>query len=399
MEKAEMSALDAYLNRVYKIIILMAPIAAMMSAICFSIFKAVGWYASVPMAALVVFDITNVIYTSTAIWLFRTCIGEDGLLKREKLRNGKIFISAVILIQWNFISYMVPAREWWAFAFFFIVLAVFFFDMKMMTVVSGGILVSTVLSWFIKGRYLFVEKGKYFYPDVILRVICITLTIATLLGLTYFGGKFLVEELEKYVNYDTLTHLLNRRSMDNYLQAAYRQANTGKATFCLMMMDIDDFKKVNDTYGHDCGDEVLRSVANTVSCGVKKNDNVFRWGGEEILILLNTDEEKAVAAAERIRKDIAKDPINYRGNIEVSVTVTIGVSAYKNGSSIQDLMDDADAKLYYGKRHGKNQVVNVLPDNDSDHHGKEKRKQEKTSEKTAGMAFGSLFRERISQPV
>lgn len=387
MEHTEMSAIDAYLNRVYKIIILMAPIAAMMSAVCFTIFKIVGWYASVPTVALVIFDLSNVVYTSTAIWFFRTCIGEDGLLKRDKLRNGKRFITAVILIQWNFISYMVPAREWWAFAFFFIVLAVFFFDMKMMAVVSGGVLLSTVVSWVVKYETLFVDSGKYMMPDIILRVICISLTIATLIGLTWFGGRFLVEELEKYVNYDTLTHLLNRRSMDNYLQAAYRQAKTGKAVFCLMMMDIDDFKKVNDTFGHDCGDAVLRSVANTVSCGVKKNDNVFRWGGEEILILLNTDEERAVAAAERIRKDIAKDPINYRDEVDVSVTVTIGVSAYKNGASIQDLMDDADRKLYYGKHHGKNQVVNRLPEDYEDK--KPEDKQEKAPVTKSGQAVFS----------
>ena len=68
---------------------------------------------------------------------------------------------------------------------------------------------------------------------------------------------------------------------------------------CLLLMDIDDFKKVNDTYGHDCGDEVLKYVAGTVSTGVRKNDSVFRWGDEEILVLLNTDEEKAVWKASR----------------------------------------------------------------------------------------------------
>ena len=170
-----------------------------------------------------------------------------------------------------------------------------------------------------------------------------------------------MEELEKYVNYDTLTHLLTRRSMGNYLQAAHEHAETGKTTFCLMLMDIDDFKKVNDTYGHDCGDEVLRYVAGVVSTGVRKNDHVFRWGGEEILVLLNADEAKAVAAAERIRHDIEKDVVNYRDEVSVHVTVTIGISAYRGGTSIQDMMDDADAKLYYGKRHGKNQVVNQLP--------------------------------------
>ena len=126
------------------------------------------------------------------------------------------------------------------------------------------------------------------------------------------------------------------------------------------MMDIDDFKKVNDTYGHDCGDEVLKYVAGIVSTGVRKNDNVFRWGGEEILVLINADEDRAVAVAERIRHNIEKNIVHYRDDVNVNVTVTIGVSSYKGNKSIQEMMDDADAKLYYGKRHGKNQVVSVL---------------------------------------
>lgn len=361
MEQQEMSALDAYLNRVYKIIILMPPIAAMMAAICFTIFKLIGWYAIVNTTALIIFDIFNFIYLAIAIYLFRTCIGKDGLLKPGKLKTGKIFISTIILIQWNFISYMVPAREWWAFAFFFIVLAVFFFDMKMISIVAGGILWSTIISWIINSDNLMVASGDYFMADLILRVICITLTTSTLFALTYFGGKFLVEELEKYVNYDTLTHLLNRRSMGNYLQAAHRHAETGRTTFCLLLLDIDDFKKVNDTHGHDCGDEVLKYVAGTVSTSVRKNDSVFRWGGEEILVLLDMDEDKAVEMAERIRQDIEKNSVKYRDGIVVNVTVTIGVSSYIGGRSIQDMMDDADAKLYFGKRNGKNQVVNILP--------------------------------------
>ena len=198
--------------------------------------------------------------------------------------------------------------------------------------------------------------------EAVVRICCVIWTMAVMLVITYFGSKFLLEELEKYANYDTLTHLLNRRSMDNYMQEAYRQATTGKSSFCLLMADIDDFKKVNDTYGHDCGDEVLKYVAQTISTGVKKNDSVFRWGGEEICILLNADEEQAVAAAERIRTDIARDRVNYRNEAEVSVTVTMGVAPYRDGMSIQAMMDDADAKLYWGKQHGKNRVVSILPE-------------------------------------
>ena len=357
----EMSALDAYLNRVYKIIILMAPLTALGSAVTFTAFKIIGWYSEVDTTALVIFDISNILYILTAIYLFRTCIGSDGLLRRDKLKTGKIFISAVILIQWNFISYLVPLTEWWAYAFLFMVLAVFFFDVKMMLFNSVGIIISLIISWFVKGDIFLLLAGEYSIPDFFLRTVCVFLTTMTIFALTYFGGKFLVEELEKYVNYDTLTHLLNRRSMDNYLQAAHKQANTGQTTFCLLLMDIDDFKSVNDTYGHDCGDEVLKAVAGIISNGVRKDDSVFRWGGEEILVLLNTDEGKALSIAENIRREVEEFVLNYRDELKISVTVTVGLATYGSGKSIQEMMDEADAKLYYGKRHGKNQVVTDLP--------------------------------------
>ena len=357
----EMSALDAYLNRVYKIIILMAPLTALGSAVTFTAFKIIGWYSEVDTTALVIFDISNLLYILTAIYLFRTCIGSDGLLRRDKLKTGKIFISAVILIQWNFISYLVPLTEWWAYAFLFMVLAVFFFDVKMMLFNSVGIIISLIISWFVKGDIFLLLAGEYSIPDFFLRTVCVFLTTMTIFALTYFGGKFLVEELEKYVNYDTLTHLLNRRSMDNYLQAAHKQANTGQTTFCLLLMDIDDFKSVNDTYGHDCGDEVLKAVAAIISNGVRKDDSVFRWGGEEILVLLNTDEGKALSIAENIRREVEEFVLNYRDELKISVTVTVGLATYGSGKSIQEMMDEADAKLYYGKRHGKNQVVTDLP--------------------------------------
>ena len=289
----------------------------------------------------------------------KTSFGEDGVLKREKLKWGKVFSVIVIIVQWNAISYMSPMREWWAFMFFFAAFGMLFFDMKMMLTTVIGVSVSTFISWAAMGE-LFVGPSDDPTKEAVVRVICVIWTMSVLLLITYFGSKFLVEELEKYANYNTLTHLLTRRSMNNYLQEAYRQANTGKSSFCLLMADIDDFKKVNDTYGHDCGDEVLKYVTQTISTGVKKTDTVFRWGGEEICILLKADEEHALEAAERIRNDIAQDSVNYRNEAQVSVTVTMGISPYRDGMTVQAMMDDADAKLYWGKKHGKNQVVSKI---------------------------------------
>lgn len=146
------------------------------------------------------------------------------------------------------------------------------------------------------------------------------------------------------------------------MNEAHRHAKAGRSDFTFALVDVDDFKRVNDTYGHDCGDEVLKYVAHTIMTGINKNDRVFRWGGEEICILFKAGLEHSLIAAERIRKDVEEDRINYRNEAHVTVTLTMGVAPYRDGMSVQDMMDDADAKLYWGKRHGKNQVVSVLPE-------------------------------------
>ncbi len=162
--------------------------------------------------------------------------------------------------------------------------------------------------------------------------------------------------LGKIANYDPLTRLLNRRSMSTYLKEAVEYAENNQQNFCLVLADIDDFKKFNDTYGHDCGDEVLVTVANMISGSVREDDYVCRWGGEEILVLLRADLEISVQIAERICRDIASNVINYK-NSEVKVTLTMGASAYSPEKTIEAMIEEADQNLYRGKRNGKNQVV------------------------------------------
>lgn len=389
MGKWEMSALDAYTNRVYKIIVLIIPIFCLCASTTITTLHFIGWYPDINETAMWLFDLSDVIYLSIGIYFIKTGFREDGIVYPDKLHAAKYTMAVIVIIQWNAISYIWPFTDFWAYCLLFTIVEAFFFDVKLVAFSTVGISVSMFISWFLKGGLLLPTEDNYFSANMTFRMVGLVLMLLSINIITYFGGHFLVEELEKYVNYDTLTHLLNRRSMDNYLQAAHRQAKTGQATFCLMMMDIDDFKKVNDTYGHDCGDEVLKYVAHTISTGVKKNDYVFRWGGEEILVLLNTDFDKALAAAERIRADIARDPVDYRGTTKVPVTITIGVSPYTVGATIQQMMDDADAKLYYGKKHGKNQVVGVLPDENGGDGGDKKDKNGNTI-KTPALAFELL---------
>ncbi|MCK4796958.1 MAG: GGDEF domain-containing protein, partial [Spirochaetes bacterium] len=122
--------------------------------------------------------------------------------------------------------------------------------------------------------------------------------------------------------------------------------------------DIDDFKKFNDTYGHDCGDFILVSIANTIKSILREQDNVARWGGEEFLLLLpDSNMEGAKITSEKIREKIASTPYYYN-DIKLEVTMTFGVSVFDNDSiDIDYYIAKADKALYKGKKSGKNCVV------------------------------------------
>lgn len=153
---------------------------------------------------------------------------------------------------------------------------------------------------------------------------------------------------------DPLTKAFNRRALYNIINAEI--AGEEHLFFGLIILDIDDFKKVNDTYGHITGDQVLVSVAKVIRENLREEDYFCRWGGEEFLLMIHGNDAEFEIVADRIRVSIEKQVFQAEEQ-EFSVTATLGISQYQNGLQIRTLIDMADQKLYYGKTHGKNQVV------------------------------------------
>jgi len=159
---------------------------------------------------------------------------------------------------------------------------------------------------------------------------------------------------------DALTGLHNRRYMESHLQTLAEQAALRSKPLALMILDIDYFKSINDTYGHDCGDDVLREFAMRVRKSIRGIDLACRYGGEEFVIVMpETDMHVAGMVAERLRRSIAGEPFAIeKGNKRIDVTISIGLSTLeKKGEPIADVLKRADVALYRAKHDGRNRVV------------------------------------------
>lgn len=162
--------------------------------------------------------------------------------------------------------------------------------------------------------------------------------------------------LEKISRKDPLTNISNRRDILEKIEYETIRFERNKKSFCIVMGDIDHFKSVNDTYGHECGDYVLKELVNAIVASIRKQDIVGRWGGEEFILLLpETQIDGGKVAAEKIRRKIAHKEFIYN-NKRIPITITFGISEYSNDKDIDGCIKEADTALYKGKNKGRNRV-------------------------------------------
>ena len=168
--------------------------------------------------------------------------------------------------------------------------------------------------------------------------------------------------LEQETVTDPLTGAYNKRFFYEILENSFEDFKRYGKKFSIIFIDIDNFKKINDNYGHMTGDLVLKTLVMIIKKTLRKNDLVFRFGGEEFVVLLpETDTENAIAIAERVREEIAKEQIEIKQNQTLSITVSCGVAAInKDMVNPKDLIEIADNALYKAKKEGKNRVCYLL---------------------------------------
>lgn len=161
------------------------------------------------------------------------------------------------------------------------------------------------------------------------------------------------ESISKIATVDDLTGLYKREVLDIFIKKIYEKSKRKSSFFSFIMIDIDDFKNVNDTYGHQKGDEVLAEISKIIKNSIRTMDIAFRYGGEELSVIFpDTKKDDAFKIAEKIRVNIEK---KYTNNM--NITVSIGISSNEDKSSDQiEIIKNADELLYEAKNNGKNQV-------------------------------------------
>jgi len=185
-------------------------------------------------------------------------------------------------------------------------------------------------------------------------------TFAAQVGLSVANIR-LREALRTQSIKDPLTGLYNRRFLTETLDREIRRAVRAEQSLGVLMLDLDHFKKFNDTYGHDAGDTILRETASFLTNSIRVEDIVCRFGGEEFVVILPTaDLNAAHARAERIRSKLREVTVLHQGQSLGIITVSVGVAALpEHGTSPKQLLEAADAALYRAKREGRDRVVNA----------------------------------------
>ena len=195
-------------------------------------------------------------------------------------------------------------------------------------------------------------------------------------GGAYLGVRFLEQArlssyasrraLARLATRDQLTGLPNRRDFEDQLATEIANFSRGGTILSIAIIDIDDFKRINDLYGHFAGDAALVHLASSMTKSSRQGDILARWGGEEFVVLFRSTGSKAAGeAAERIRHLLASEPIKLDGISEI-VRASIGVATIQNGDTIESLVSRADKALYRAKAGGKNRVEIADADNGYD---------------------------------
>lgn len=320
-----------------------------------AIFRYVG-LATIPWETLLLCTGLMVLYNGLLFGVFRS-----GFNKRFKDPSLTLFQMAVGTLWAMVIIYHSGSVRGGMLAMFLVVFVYGLFRLKVGQFLSLSLFV--IVSYGGVLYLLFRQNPEGFNMRVELMnfvVLAAVLPWFSLLGgyITSLREKVAraMETIELLAIHDDLTQVFNRRQMFQILEREKALGDRGVHPFSICIFDLDHFKRVNDTYGHDRGDTVLRTVAQTIQKNLRDIDHIARYGGEEfILILTNSGVSEAMQCAERVRR--LTEALTFEGMPETfRVTISVGVTKYTPSEDIRSSINRADIALYRAKAQGRNRV-------------------------------------------
>lgn len=225
----------------------------------------------------------------------------------------------------------------------------------------GGLFTANALFFFVFGLLVAAVHGAAGLPREMLHVVAYAELLVLLIGWNFgfvmMAMQRYLELATEFASHDELTGALNRRALVDKVRHHINLAERGGSTLSILAMDLDHFKRINDTYGHRAGDDVLRAFASTTQSCLRATDQFGRVGGEEFVVLLPaTSATGALAMAERLRQALAGSTVPCRGE-SITVTVSIGVAEFdRHTQDFESLLESADTALYAAKHRGRNCV-------------------------------------------
>ncbi|WP_167942210.1 GGDEF domain-containing protein [Desulfobaculum xiamenense] len=305
---------------------------------------------------------------------------------RDILRSPYCVYSAVFLVAYSYFTYAVPDIRVRTMLFSGMVLPIFCHIAFVFLRPSDGghhrhcmfagityVLFSILYMFRFYCAFVGDDIPEYFSahsPDAVINILTIILTIFLMYSIQHMIGRRLLAELEYFMDVqsdmlvemkdmairDHLTGIYNRRKIEETLKREREQFERYGNPLSLILCDIDTFKAINDTFGHDVGDKVIVHITGLIAGHKRDADRIGRWGGEEFIIVSpQTTLEQATMMAERFRSIVESNQPECVGG-ERPVTISLGVAQFSSGMSVEDFVKCADEALYGAKQHGRNRV-------------------------------------------
>lgn len=335
------------------------------------VFRCANAFSLIAFIFLIIFGIktflANLTSYSIILFLFASMLGASYLTFGRK-RNPSIHVFLIVFMMGVLCLFLLytggEAGSGLLWYFVFPSLALFLLG------INSGLLAIFLLFLSSSLLLLFIGTGfdTFLYsPQMIERAIAVFVAI-TIMACFYeysrnqYSGEVLnlYQQKEAAARTDYLTNLPNRRYMQECLEYEMHRSRRSKKPFSLLLCDIDDFKNINDQFGHHYGDHVLCEFSNLLGSSLRTQDKVGRWGGEEFLVLLpETARDGAINIAEQLRQKVEQLKINFEQE-SIQITTSIGVVEAHDLFDINFLLQKVDENLYLAKSRGKNKVVSDI---------------------------------------